>query len=98
MPRPISSLRFPSLLAVTLTLAFVVPAAPQDPATRILDEAGRALGGKDRILAVRTLVLSGAGENGNLGQNLTPDAQLPIFRVTEFRKAFDFTNGRWRQE
>jgi glyoxylase-like metal-dependent hydrolase (beta-lactamase superfamily II) len=60
-----------------------------------LDAVARAMGGKDRIVAVRTLVLEGTGDNFNLGQNLTPSADLPRFEVTQYRRSYDFTNKRW---
>jgi glyoxylase-like metal-dependent hydrolase (beta-lactamase superfamily II) len=63
-----------------------------------LDDVARAMGGRDRVLAVRTLVLEGRGENYNLGQNHTPDAPLPVFEVTEYRRLYDFPQRRWRLE
>lgn len=98
MLRSITSVRVPPALVALALLAIVGQASAQDPATRILDEAARAMGGKERIQAVHTLVMEGTGENRNLGQSVTPEAALPIFRVTEYRRAIDFANGRWRQE
>jgi len=68
-----------------------------DP-VRVLSRTVDALGGRDRVLGVTALLLDGEGENYNLGQNVLPDAELPMFRVTEFRRTIDFENGRWRQE
>lgn len=62
--------------------------------TAPLDAVARALGGKDRVLAVRTLILEGRGENLNFGQNHTPDAETK-FEVTSFRREIDFPNRRW---
>lgn len=59
-----------------------------------LDAAARAMGGKDRVLAVRTLILEGRGENLSFGQNYTPEADTK-FEVTSFRRAIDFANRRW---
>jgi glyoxylase-like metal-dependent hydrolase (beta-lactamase superfamily II) len=56
------------------------------------------MGGRDRVLAIRTLVLEGRGENYSLGQNRTPEADLPVFEVTEYRRTYDFPERRWRQE
>ncbi|MFN2563689.1 MAG: MBL fold metallo-hydrolase [Gemmatimonadaceae bacterium] len=66
--------------------------------TITLDDVARALGGRDRVLAVRTLVVEGRGENYNVGQNRTPEATLPVFEVTEYRRLYDFPQRRWRQE
>jgi glyoxylase-like metal-dependent hydrolase (beta-lactamase superfamily II) len=56
------------------------------------------MGGRDQVLGVRTLVLEGRGENYNLGQNRAPEADLPVFEVTEYRRLIDFPQRRWRQE
>jgi glyoxylase-like metal-dependent hydrolase (beta-lactamase superfamily II) len=64
----------------------------------VLADAAEAMGGRDRILAVQMLVVEGTGENFNLGQNPAPDAELPRFNVTAFRRAVDFERARWRQE
>ena len=66
----------------------------QSPA---FDAAVRAMGGKERLLAIRTLVLEGKGENLNFGQNHTPFAESK-FEVTAFRRAYDFRNRRWFQD
>jgi glyoxylase-like metal-dependent hydrolase (beta-lactamase superfamily II) len=87
-----------ALYSVT-ALAQAAPArrAPARRATT-LDDVARAMGGRDRVLAIRTLILEGRGENYNLGQNLSPEADLPIFEVTEYRRLYDFPQRRWRQE
>ena len=61
----------------------------------IVDDAAAALGGAERIHAVNTLVIEGTGENGNLGQSLSPDA-LQTFRVTESKRSIDFAGGHMR--
>jgi glyoxylase-like metal-dependent hydrolase (beta-lactamase superfamily II) len=52
------------------------------------------MGGKDRILAVRTLVLEGRGENFNFGQNLTPSADLPRYEITQYQRSIDYSTLR----
>ena len=42
------------------------------PEQQIINDAAAALGGRDRILAVKTLVIEGEGTNGNLGQDHSP--------------------------
>ena len=77
--------------ALVLTLAIPAALAAQSPA---LDAAAAAMGGKERILAVRTLVLEGTGTQLNFGQNLTPTAETQ-FEVTAWRRSFDYANRRW---
>jgi glyoxylase-like metal-dependent hydrolase (beta-lactamase superfamily II) len=49
-------------------------------------------------MAVRSLVMAGDGSNGNLGQDMTPEATGERFNVTEYRRAVDFTVGQSRTE
>src|SRR5688572_536405 len=63
----------------------------QSPA---LDAAAQAMGGKDRLLAIRTLVLEGTGEQLSFGQNHTPYAET-MFDVTSWTRSFEFPSRRW---
>jgi glyoxylase-like metal-dependent hydrolase (beta-lactamase superfamily II) len=72
--------------------------ASTPPEVAIVEDAASALGGTEGILAASTLVIEGTGENGNFGQNMSPDATLPIVKVSELRRSIDFANGRWRQQ
>jgi glyoxylase-like metal-dependent hydrolase (beta-lactamase superfamily II) len=67
------------------------------PEQAIVNDAANALGGAQRVQAVKTLVIEGTGENTNLGQSLTPDT-LNVFNVTQAKKSIDFANNRWRLE
>ena len=46
--------------------------AQSTPEQQIVNDAAAAMGGRDRILAVKTLVIEGDGKNGNLGQRKRP--------------------------
>lgn len=72
--------------------------APMTLARRLLEEVGRAHGGKRRVQAVRTLLLQGHGEVHWLGQNVAPEADLPVLEAPAYRRAFDFANRRQRLE
>ena len=74
-----------------LTIAIPAALTAQSAA---LDSAAAAMGGRDRLLAVRTLLLEGAGTTLNIGQNLTPSAETQ-FEITSYRRAIDFANRRW---
>src|SRR4030095_17013795 len=43
-----------------------------------------------------TLVIEGEGIAPNLGQNLTPDTDLPVWKVTQFSRAIDSSKARMR--
>ncbi len=84
-----------------VTLAFAVAFAACSsgtPEQQVIDDAAEALGGRDRILAVQSLLLEGAGSNGNLGQDMTPEATGQTFTVSSYRRAVDVAGGRMRIE
>src|SRR6516165_12060071 len=66
------------------------------PAVRAINDAAEALGGKARIQQLKTLTIEGDGEAPNLGQNITPDAPLPVWKVTGFHRIVDLANLRTR--
>jgi Metallo-beta-lactamase superfamily len=76
--------------------ALVGACAQTSPEMQVVNDAARALGGKDRIQAVRTLVIEGEGPAPNVGQNTMPDGELPVWKVTEFKQTIDLTNRRSR--
>ena len=91
--------RFPRSLTLTLAmLAVAVPAAAQRPGKPLMELVAKAMGGKDRVLGVRTLTLEGGGKVYELGQNPAPDAPLNSYDVTGYKRSIDFENRRWRQE
>jgi glyoxylase-like metal-dependent hydrolase (beta-lactamase superfamily II) len=77
--------------AAAVVFATAALSAQTSPA---LDAAAQAMGGKDRLLAVRTLILEGTGQQLSFGQNHTPYAQT-MFEVTSWKRSFDFANRRW---
>lgn len=61
-------------------------------------DAATAMGGKDKIQALKSLAIEGEGENANLGQNRTPDSPLTVWKVTDFKESIDPANSRMRIE
>jgi glyoxylase-like metal-dependent hydrolase (beta-lactamase superfamily II) len=49
-------------------------------------------------LALKTIVIEGEGTNGNLGQDMTPEATSQTFTVTLYKRAIDVAGGRVRIE
>lgn len=81
-----------------LAAATVSACAQSSPEQQIVDDAAAALGGRDRIAAVKTIVIEGEGINGNLGQDVTPEATSQAFNLTGYRRAIDVPAGRQRIE
>jgi glyoxylase-like metal-dependent hydrolase (beta-lactamase superfamily II) len=81
-----------------LAAATVGGCAQAPPEQQIINDAATALGGRARIQAVKTLIIEGSGTNGNLGQDMTPDATGQAFMLTDYRRAIDVAAGRTRVE
>jgi hypothetical protein len=79
-----------------LAISAAAPGAYAQAEAQIINGAAQALGGKARILAVKTLTIEGEGSDANLGQNVTPDGELPIWKVTAFQQTIDPGGGRMR--
>jgi glyoxylase-like metal-dependent hydrolase (beta-lactamase superfamily II) len=86
--------RFATLLIATACAC----APPPTPEQEIVNAAAAALGGADRIRAVKTLAMEGSGRNFNLGQDMIPGASGQTFTVTSYRRAIDLGNHRARTE
>ena len=85
------------VLFVLLSLTASSTATAQRRRTA-LDAVATAMGGRTRVMAVKTLSMIGRGSSYNLGQNPAPNDSLPMYEVTEFRRIADFQQGRWRVE
>jgi glyoxylase-like metal-dependent hydrolase (beta-lactamase superfamily II) len=81
-----------------MALAAALACAQVAPERRIIDDSVAALGGRAKIESVTTLTLEGEGENYNLGQNSSPEADLPVYKVGGFKRTIDLAGDRWRQE
>jgi hypothetical protein len=68
------------------------------PERRAIVEAADAMGGRQKVLDVKTLTLEGEGNAPNVGQNTMPDSELPNWRVTEFKRTIDLANHRMRTQ
>ena len=79
-----------------LAIAWTVGCAQVPPERKAVDDAAAALGGKDRLLAAKTLTIEGGGSAPNVGQNRMPDDELPVWKVTEYRRTIDLANARMR--
>src|SRR2546422_11233458 len=72
--------------------------AQRTPEQQIVNDAAEALGGSNRVLAVKTLVIEGEGTQGNLGQDMRPDATGQAFNITDYRRSVDVAARRARGE
>jgi glyoxylase-like metal-dependent hydrolase (beta-lactamase superfamily II) len=84
--------------AIAILLAGAAIALGQSSATKAIDSAAQALGGKDKILAIQTLSMEGAGKVYNIGQNPFPEGPLPTWRVAEYKRTIDVAHQRAHTE
>src|SRR5258706_5665654 len=64
------------------------------PEQQILNDAADALGGRPRGLAVKTLVIDGAGLNGDLGHDMTADTTRQAVILSRHQSAIDVGAAR----
>ena len=84
------------MAALTAVLA---ACASRTPEQQVIDAAATALGGRDRLLAVRTIALEdGSGRHYNLGQDMRPGARGQTFEVTALSRRYDLAGERTRIE
>src|SRR5437899_5098707 len=74
----------------------------QTPELQVINRAAEALGGKDRILSVKTLTIYGYGQQAyqNGGGNITasPDAPQKWVNVNGLHRTIDLEHGRMHLE
>ncbi len=83
----------PAALFLTVVLAGCTRATPGQ---QFITDAAAALGGRDRIDAVKTLTIEGEGVNFNLGQDMKPEAATQTFAITDYKRDIDIANSRQR--
>jgi len=84
--------------AVVLGALVTSACTKASPEQQVINDAAAALGGRDKILAVKTLTIEGDGANGNLGQDLTPERAVQTFTLTNYKREIDVAGGRIRVE
>ncbi len=88
---------FRAFLAL-LTAVIITACARPSPERQIVDDAAQALGGAERLQAVKTIIIEGQGTHYNLGQDVVPNASGQTFEVTQYKRAMDVPGERARTE
>ena len=84
-----------SSLILMIALAGCAQATPEQ---QFVDDAMRALGGRNLVQAAKTLTIEGTGVNFNLGQDMKPEAATQQFEITNYKRQIDIANSRQRVE
>ena len=88
------SRRFLLAILVVFSLLSIGSLAQTAREVRVVNDAAVALGGRERILAVKTLTIEGFGNNPNLGQQMTPESELLLWMLPDFKRSIDLEHGR----
>lgn len=81
-----------------IALAALAGGCSQSRERKLVRSAAEAIGGATRIQTIKTLTIEGEGDAPNLGQNITPDAELPNWKVTGYKRVIDFEHRRMRTQ
>ena len=81
-----------------LSIVMLAACARSTPEQQVINDAALALGGGERLLAVKTIVIEGDGTQYNLGQDVVPGASGQTFTVTQYKRVIDVQAGRARTE
>jgi glyoxylase-like metal-dependent hydrolase (beta-lactamase superfamily II) len=82
-------------------LVLQTTAVAQDAGRQLFEDAAAAMGGHDRIMAVKTLVFEGAGHDFQVDQEYSYDeigSQFLVYQLRDYKRAYDLANGRGRFE
>src|ERR1041385_980868 len=95
----------PSRILLSLAVAAIALTQPeihaQSTAQQIVNDAATALGGKERLLAVKTLMFEGAGHDFQVDQEFAYDelgSQFLAYQLRDYKRSYDLANGRGRFE
>ena len=92
------------VIAVTVLsglLFLPTTAVAQNPGQQLIDDAVAAMGGRDRIMAVKTLMFEGGGHDFQVDQEYAYDeigSQFLVYQLRDYKRAYDLANGRGRFE
>src|SRR6478672_4000666 len=85
-------------VALTVLAMSAVACNRTPPEVQAVVDAADAMGGRQKVLEVKTLTIEGEGDAPNVGQNTMPDDELPNWKVTGFKRTIDLANHRMRTQ
>ena len=66
------------------------------PELQLIEDTAEAIGSLRVVSETSSMVLEGEGRTYRLGQNESPQSDLPFYEVENYRLEVDFANERWR--
>src|SRR5262245_42148462 len=82
-------------------LALEAITVAQNQPQQLFDDAAAAMGGRDRVMAVKTLLFEGGGHDFQVDQEFAYDelgSQFLAYQLRDYKRAYDLTTGRGRFE
>jgi hypothetical protein len=87
-------MRVHTLLPLCCGLLLVAACSSAPPERQLVIDAATALGGRDRIAALKSIAVEGDADAPNVGQNRMPDSELPNWKVTAYTRTTDLAADR----
>ncbi|MBY0496139.1 MAG: MBL fold metallo-hydrolase [Cyanobacteria bacterium] len=88
--------RIAFVLCSSFFVLSAVSCTPRPPEQQFVEDAMRAVGGRARVEAVKSIAIEGTGVNYNLGQDMKPEAATQQFEITGYKRQIDVEQGRQR--
>jgi glyoxylase-like metal-dependent hydrolase (beta-lactamase superfamily II) len=80
--------------AALLVGAYSLTSIAQSGTSQVVEDAAKALGGRDRILAIKTLTIKGEGTSGALTQSIGATGKMSLSSLLGFTQTIDLANQR----
>src|SRR5688572_13947095 len=93
---PMSSHTPIRLAAAALAMLTLTACTRLSPETQVVADAAEAMGGADRIQAVRSLTVEGSGRDLAVGGSVTPEAPPNVNLVADYRRTLEVASPRLR--
>src|SRR5687767_10774504 len=78
-------------------LALQTNTVAQNTGQSLIDDALAAMGGRDRVMAVKTLMFEGGGHDFQVDQEFAYDelgSQFLVYQLRDYKRSYDLANGR----
>jgi hypothetical protein len=82
-------------------LVLQTTAVAQNPGEQLIDDAVAAMGGRDRVMSVKTLMFEGGGHDFQVDQEFAYDelgSQFLVYQLRDYKRSYDLANRRGRFE
>jgi glyoxylase-like metal-dependent hydrolase (beta-lactamase superfamily II) len=89
------------MVVLSAILLLQTTTAAQNTGQQLIDDAVAAMGGRDRVMAVKTLMFEGGGHDFQVDQEFAYDelgSQFLVYQLRDYKRSYDLANRRGRFE